>query len=29
VLLAQAELEPVSVRKVNTPKIWTLVRCRC
>ena len=29
VLLAQADLEPVSVRKVNTPKIWTLVRCRC
>ena len=28
VLLAQADLEPVSVRKVNTPKIWTLVRCR-
>jgi phosphatidylethanolamine/phosphatidyl-N-methylethanolamine N-methyltransferase len=28
VLLAQAGLEAVSVRKVNTPKIWSLVHCR-
>jgi len=28
VLLAQAGLEPVSVKKVNTPKIWSLVQCR-
>jgi phosphatidylethanolamine/phosphatidyl-N-methylethanolamine N-methyltransferase len=28
VLLAQAGLEPVSVKKVNTPKIWSLVHCR-
>ena len=28
VLLAQAELEPVSVKKVNTPRIWSLVHCR-
>ena len=28
VLLAQAELEPVSVKKVNTPSIWSLVHCR-
>ena len=28
VLLAQTGLEPVSVRKVNTPKIWSLVHCR-
>jgi phosphatidylethanolamine/phosphatidyl-N-methylethanolamine N-methyltransferase len=28
VLLAQAGLEPVSVTKVNTPKIWSLVHCR-
>jgi len=27
-LLAQAGLRPVSLRKVNTPNIWTLVRCR-
>jgi phosphatidylethanolamine/phosphatidyl-N-methylethanolamine N-methyltransferase len=27
-LLARAGLEPVSLRKVNTPNIWTLVRCR-
>lgn len=26
-LLAQAGLEPVSIRKVNTPGIWSLVRC--
>jgi phosphatidylethanolamine/phosphatidyl-N-methylethanolamine N-methyltransferase len=28
VLLTQAGLEPVSVRKVNTPRIWSLVHCR-
>jgi len=28
VLLAQAGLAPVSVRKVNIPPIWSLVRCR-
>jgi phosphatidylethanolamine/phosphatidyl-N-methylethanolamine N-methyltransferase len=28
VLLGQARLEPVSVKKVNTPKIWSLVHCR-
>jgi phosphatidylethanolamine/phosphatidyl-N-methylethanolamine N-methyltransferase len=28
VLLEQAGLEPVSVRKVNTPRIWSLVHCR-
>lgn len=28
VLLAQAGLEPISVKKVNTPRIWSLVRCR-
>ncbi len=28
VLLAQAGLTPVSVKKVNTPKIWSLVQCR-
>jgi phosphatidylethanolamine/phosphatidyl-N-methylethanolamine N-methyltransferase len=28
VLLAQAGLEPVSVKKVNTPRIWSLVHCR-
>ena len=28
VLLAQAGLEPVSVKKVNTPRIWSLVTCR-
>jgi phosphatidylethanolamine/phosphatidyl-N-methylethanolamine N-methyltransferase len=28
VLLSRTKLEPVSVRKVNTPKIWTLVLCR-
>jgi phosphatidylethanolamine/phosphatidyl-N-methylethanolamine N-methyltransferase len=27
-LLAHAGLEPVSVTKVNTPKIWSLVHCR-
>jgi hypothetical protein len=27
-LLAQAHLHPISVRKVNTPKIWTLIHCR-
>jgi phosphatidylethanolamine/phosphatidyl-N-methylethanolamine N-methyltransferase len=29
VLLEQAGLEPVSVKKVNTPPIWSLVHCRC
>jgi phosphatidylethanolamine/phosphatidyl-N-methylethanolamine N-methyltransferase len=28
VLLSQAGLEPVSVKKVNTPRIWSLVHCR-
>jgi phosphatidylethanolamine/phosphatidyl-N-methylethanolamine N-methyltransferase len=28
VLLTQAGLEPVSVKKVNTPRIWSLVHCR-
>jgi phosphatidylethanolamine/phosphatidyl-N-methylethanolamine N-methyltransferase len=28
-LLAQAGLEAVSIRRVNTPPIWSLVRCRC
>lgn len=28
VLLAQSGLEPVSIKKVNTPRIWSLVRCR-
>jgi phosphatidylethanolamine/phosphatidyl-N-methylethanolamine N-methyltransferase len=28
VLLTQAGLEPISVTKVNTPKIWSLVHCR-
>jgi len=28
VLLTQAKLEPVSVKKVNTPRIWSLVQCR-
>lgn len=28
VLLDQAGLEPVSVKKVNTPPIWSLVHCR-
>jgi phosphatidylethanolamine/phosphatidyl-N-methylethanolamine N-methyltransferase len=28
VLLTQSGLEPVSVKKVNTPKIWSLVHCR-
>ena len=27
-LLAQAELVPLSIHKVNTPSIWSLVRCR-
>jgi phosphatidylethanolamine/phosphatidyl-N-methylethanolamine N-methyltransferase len=27
-LLDQAGLEPVSIRKVNAPKIWTVVRCQ-
>lgn len=27
-LLGQAGLRPVSIRKVNRPNIWTLVRCR-
>ena len=27
VLLAQAGLVPISVKKVNTPRIWSLVRC--
>jgi phosphatidylethanolamine/phosphatidyl-N-methylethanolamine N-methyltransferase len=26
--LAQADLEPVSIEKVNVPKIWSLVTCR-
>jgi phosphatidylethanolamine/phosphatidyl-N-methylethanolamine N-methyltransferase len=26
--LAQAELQPVSIEKVNVPKIWSLVICR-
>ena len=25
--LAQAELEPISIEKVNVPKIWSLVTC--
>jgi phosphatidylethanolamine/phosphatidyl-N-methylethanolamine N-methyltransferase len=28
VLLTQAGLEPVSIKKVNTPRIWSLVHCR-
>lgn len=28
VLLARASLHPISVRKVNTPGIWTLIDCR-
>ena len=28
VLLDQAGLVPVSIKKVNTPPIWSLVRCR-
>ncbi len=28
VLLAQAGLRLVSVKKVNTPRIWSLVHCR-
>jgi phosphatidylethanolamine/phosphatidyl-N-methylethanolamine N-methyltransferase len=28
VLLGQAGLEPISVKKVNTPRIWSLVHCR-
>ena len=28
VLLTQSGLEPVSVKKVNTPRIWSLVHCR-
>jgi phosphatidylethanolamine/phosphatidyl-N-methylethanolamine N-methyltransferase len=28
VLLSEAGLEPVSVKKVNTPRIWSLVHCR-
>jgi phosphatidylethanolamine/phosphatidyl-N-methylethanolamine N-methyltransferase len=27
-LLERARLRPVALRKVNTPKIWTLVNCR-
>ena len=27
-LLAQAELDPVSIEKVNIPRIWSLVTCR-
>ena len=27
-LLERARLRPVAMRKVNTPKIWTLVNCR-
>jgi phosphatidylethanolamine/phosphatidyl-N-methylethanolamine N-methyltransferase len=26
-LIAQTPLRPVSIRKVNTPPIWTLIRC--
>jgi phosphatidylethanolamine/phosphatidyl-N-methylethanolamine N-methyltransferase len=26
--LAQAELQPISIEKVNVPKIWSLVTCR-
>lgn len=26
--LAQAELEPISIEKVNIPRIWSLVTCR-
>jgi hypothetical protein len=26
-LLAQAELAPVSIEKVNVPRIWSLVTC--
>ena len=26
--LAQAELEPISIQKVNFPKIWSLVTCK-
>ncbi len=25
--LAQAELHPISIEKVNVPKMWTLVTC--
>jgi phosphatidylethanolamine/phosphatidyl-N-methylethanolamine N-methyltransferase len=25
--LAQAELQPISIEKVNVPKMWTLVTC--
>ncbi len=25
--LAQAELKPVSIEKVNVPKIWSLITC--
>jgi len=25
--LAQAELKPLSIEKVNVPKIWSLVTC--
>jgi hypothetical protein len=28
ILLKRAELRPIAIRKVNTPKIWTLVTCR-
>jgi len=27
-LLERARLRPIAIRKVNTPKIWTLVNCR-
>jgi phosphatidylethanolamine/phosphatidyl-N-methylethanolamine N-methyltransferase len=27
-LLARARLRPISMRKVNTPRIWSLVHCR-
>lgn len=27
-LIAQTALRPISMRKVNTPAIWTLIRCR-
>ena len=26
--LAQAQLDPISIEKVNVPRIWSLVTCR-
>jgi hypothetical protein len=26
-LLERAALRPIAIRKVNTPKIWTLISC--